>query len=118
MSSLHFFPPRYNREIFASRVLLALNSASMLFAVVVLFVGLASAASIRLVSRAVSSWTYQGCYLDGVGERTLTHPSYADYSVQTIETCTAYCGANGYKFAGLEYGRQASEVEVKTLIHD
>lgn len=67
-------------------------------------VGAVSAKTIPLTSRAAQSWTYQGCYLDSTSQRTLAHSSGQDYSDQTVETCTSYCQANGFNYAGLEYG--------------
>lgn len=68
------------------------------------FLGAVSANTILLTDRAAQSWNYQGCYLDNTSQRTLTHSSGQDYNDQTIETCTSYCQANGFNYAGLEYG--------------
>jgi hypothetical protein len=48
-------------------------------------VGFGSAALIRLASRVSTAWTYRGCYVDGVGQRTLAYPSYEDYDVADRE---------------------------------
>ncbi|KAK6418200.1 hypothetical protein LTR95_017230, partial [Oleoguttula sp. CCFEE 5521] len=65
-----------------------------------------SAAGALPRAAAAPTWTYKGCYLDGVNSRTLGYSSYSEYSIQTIQTCTTYCSNNGFNFAGLEYGTE------------
>ncbi|KAK3671659.1 fungal class II heme-containing peroxidase [Recurvomyces mirabilis] len=74
--------------------------------------GLTLAAALLLVTagaiggRASASWTYAGCYYDDVNNRILMHPSYTDYDIQTVETCTSYCAANNFAVAGVEYSSE------------
>ncbi|KAF2170893.1 hypothetical protein M409DRAFT_35857, partial [Zasmidium cellare ATCC 36951] len=70
------------------------------------FLGAVSANTILLTNRAAQSWNYQGCYLDNTSQRTLTHSSGRDFNDQTVEMCTGYCQANGFNYAGLEYGQE------------
>jgi len=65
----------------------------------VLFAGTALARNVPpLFSRDTVSYTYLGCYQDSVGKRSLNYPSNRDYSVQTVETCTSWCGANKFSY--------------------
>lgn len=64
------------------------------------------AEDVSISRRAASGWTYQGCYLDSVGKRSLAYPSNRDYSIQTVETCTSWCTANKYSYCGLEYSTE------------
>lgn len=51
--------------------------------------------------------TSLGCYSDSSVTRTLTG-SFTDDSKMTPTSCSNTCKASGYKYAGLEYGRQVS----------
>jgi glucan endo-1,3-alpha-glucosidase len=51
--------------------------------------------------------TSLGCYTDSSVIRTLTGSS-SDDSKMTPTSCSSSCRASGYKYAGLEYGRQVS----------
>jgi len=58
----------------------------------------ALARNVPLLSRDTASYTYLGCYQDGVGKRTLNYPSNRDYSIQTVETCTSWCATNKFSY--------------------
>lgn len=49
-----------------------------------------------------TSWSYKGCYTDGVAGRTLRSSATAGADM-TAAKCIAYCGARGYSLAGTEY---------------
>ncbi|KAI0485076.1 hypothetical protein GGR56DRAFT_681157 [Xylariaceae sp. FL0804] len=54
------------------------------------------------------TWTYAGCASDnqnGTGTRALTGPSTSTANM-TIAACAAYCGAQGYPLAGVEYASE------------
>lgn len=48
-----------------------------------------------------NNFTYAGCYADNTGGRALPEPMTLTNT--TIDSCTAACGAAGYKVAGVEY---------------
>ncbi|KAH7118765.1 WSC domain-containing protein [Dendryphion nanum] len=48
-------------------------------------------------------FVYSGCFADARSARTLSYGPGVDYGTSTIETCTAACKGNGFKYAGLEY---------------
>lgn len=52
---------------------------------------------------AVPGYDYAGCYTDSVADRTFTNRIYVD-DAMTIEKCATSC--QGYKWFGLEYGRE------------
>ncbi len=54
----------------------------------------------------IGNWVYQGCAFDVGAPRPLTASSYSSQTNTSIEGCTAYCKANGYFYAGLEYASQ------------
>jgi len=49
-----------------------------------------------------TSWSYKGCYTDGVNGRSLRSSQSAGDDM-TAAKCIAYCGARGYPLAGTEY---------------
>lgn len=55
-----------------------------------------------------TGWDFLGCYVDSSSARTLTElvtvPGGQAYT--TIETCQRACKANGYNYAGVEYGQE------------
>ena len=56
-------------------------------------------------TQAAGSWTYKGCYIDGVNNRIL--PTQVPSTNQmTVESCSASCAANGFSVAGAEYGTE------------
>jgi hypothetical protein len=50
-------------------------------------------------------WEFVACYTDSADSRTLSTPQGVDSgsSGMTVAKCTAACGAEGYRYAGLEY---------------
>lgn len=46
-----------------------------------------------------------GCYTDSAESRTLTG-SYRESSSMTPTSCINTCRASGFKYAGLQYGKQ------------
>jgi len=56
-------------------------------------------------SPPIDGFTYQGCYIDGVNGRILSHQQ-PDNQQLTQESCVTLCAANGYTIAGVEYGVQ------------
>jgi len=50
-----------------------------------------------------------GCYTDSSVTRTLAG-SYSEDSKMTPDMCIDSCQAGGYKYAGLEYGRQVCPI--------
>ncbi|KAJ8698712.1 hypothetical protein PTI98_005387 [Pleurotus ostreatus] len=64
----------------------------------------ASGSSAPSVPQTVAEdWEYQGCYTDSVSDRTLSHSHHVEGGM-TIESCVAFCSANEFSFAGLEFG--------------
>lgn len=51
---------------------------------------------------ASKKWAYVGCGRDDIGDRAFTGPSWRRDNT-TIESCIAFCSAEGYTYAGLEY---------------
>lgn len=60
-------------------------------------------------------WEYQGCYTDSVSDRTLSHSHHVDGGM-TIESCVAFCSANEFSFAGLEFGDECCESEFVPML--
>eukprot|EP01064_Diplonema_japonicum_P039206 TRINITY_DN977_c0_g5_i1.p1 TRINITY_DN977_c0_g5~~TRINITY_DN977_c0_g5_i1.p1 ORF type:complete len:2288 (+),score=451.00 TRINITY_DN977_c0_g5_i1:87-6950(+) len=54
---------------------------------------------------AVYAPMLEGCFEDDVGSRKLPLKAYA-YDGNTIEMCTGVCQHNGYKYAGIQFGRE------------
>lgn len=52
-----------------------------------------------------TGWVYQGCYLDGLTGRDMSHQQ-PDSQVLTVESCLATCAGLGYTIAGMEYSVQ------------
>jgi hypothetical protein len=52
-----------------------------------------------------TGWTYQGCYIDGVNGRILTHQQ-PDNQELTQQSCVETCASAGYIIAGMEYSVQ------------
>ncbi|KIM21516.1 hypothetical protein M408DRAFT_102761 [Serendipita vermifera MAFF 305830] len=52
----------------------------------------------------VGDWAGQGCYVDSVSSRALPTQIFIDG--MTIEKCTTACFNSGFKYAGVEYGRE------------
>jgi WSC domain len=50
---------------------------------------------------SVGAYTWQGCYTDVVGARTLTGNTLINYNTMTVEICAGYCA--GYSYFGVEY---------------
>ncbi|KAF7334401.1 Copper radical oxidase [Mycena venus] len=59
-----------------------------------------------LGATAPAGWNDQGCYTDDVRNRILSDASYSDDAKMTIEACTSYCDGKGFKYSGLEYGKE------------
>lgn len=55
---------------------------------------------------AVSGFTSLGCFVDSVDARTLRGTGIFRADNMTPATCTARCKAQGFKFAGVEYGKE------------
>ncbi|KAF2156578.1 hypothetical protein K461DRAFT_308871 [Myriangium duriaei CBS 260.36] len=53
----------------------------------------------------MTGWDYIGCGLDNGSNRTFGSDQWWS-NTMTIEGCLDYCGAKGYKYAGLEYASQ------------
>ncbi|KAK7934673.1 WSC-domain-containing protein [Apiospora marii] len=56
------------------------------------------------VGSVVKDWKYLGCATE-VDGRALTGPSSSN-DTMTIESCQAFCTANNFAFAGVEYARE------------
>jgi WSC domain len=56
-------------------------------------------------SNPYGNWTFQGCYTDSVGSRTLNAATYNGNTV-TDEACVAFCDGKSYSYAGTEYSGQ------------
>ncbi|KAF2761337.1 WSC-domain-containing protein [Pseudovirgaria hyperparasitica] len=54
-------------------------------------------------SKLPGNWTYQGCYSDSTGSRTLSNGGYNSGNQMTGEVCISYCSQNGFIYAGTEY---------------
>jgi hypothetical protein len=53
----------------------------------------------------IGGYGYVGCQTDaGANARTLSSTSFTD-TAMTVETCSSFCGARGYTYFGVEYGR-------------
>jgi hypothetical protein len=69
------------------------------------------AATLRLRDLApatglTGSWTYAGCFVDSVSARVLNSAFKGDGTGMSTETCTAFCAAEGYSVAGVEYSTE------------
>ncbi|KAF2267440.1 WSC-domain-containing protein [Lojkania enalia] len=55
-----------------------------------------------------SDYLSLGCYTEGTSGQSLDYSQwdYLNISAMTTETCLNACGAKGYPFAGLEFGRE------------
>jgi hypothetical protein len=53
----------------------------------------------------IQGFTYQGCFVDGVNGRILSHQE-PDNQALTQESCVAACAAAGYTIAAMEYSVQ------------
>lgn len=61
-----------------------------------------------------AQYTYQGCFTEGQGGRSLgssssgsTNPSYSTTNANmTVELCVAACYGKGFSYAGVEYARE------------
>ena len=62
--------------------------------------------SVAVPGDRVGNWSYMGCAFDTGAPRPLAGMSYSSENNMTIESCTAFCGANGYFLSGLEYASQ------------
>ena len=62
--------------------------------------------SVAVPGQKVGNWQYMGCALDTAAVRPLAGSSYYSTTNNTIESCTAYCKANGYFYAGMEFSTQ------------
>ena len=53
----------------------------------------------------IGGYGYVGCQTDaGANARTLSSTSFT-HTAMTVETCSSFCGARGYTYFGVEYGR-------------
>ncbi|KAK1757402.1 WSC domain-containing protein [Echria macrotheca] len=59
----------------------------------------------RVSSGAGTSWVWTGCYTEVSGGRALKSASLARDDM-TAQLCASFCGAEGTKMMGLEYGRE------------
>ncbi|KAK5193940.1 hypothetical protein LTR99_005830 [Exophiala xenobiotica] len=50
--------------------------------------------------------TYQGCYMDGTGARSLSGASTKNSTGMSTATCAAYCQYQGYSVFGTEYSSE------------
>jgi hypothetical protein len=57
-------------------------------------------------SNLPTTWTYQGCYVEGTNRRLLSGPSYVNTTGMTDETCIAFCNMQYYIYAGTEYSQE------------
>ena len=53
-----------------------------------------------------TSWTYTGCYSDGITPRTLPVWSTFNGNTMTNQACVSFCDTAGYSMAGTEYSGQ------------
>eukprot|EP01064_Diplonema_japonicum_P030269 TRINITY_DN50_c0_g1_i9.p1 TRINITY_DN50_c0_g1~~TRINITY_DN50_c0_g1_i9.p1 ORF type:complete len:771 (+),score=162.79 TRINITY_DN50_c0_g1_i9:95-2314(+) len=49
---------------------------------------------------------YMGCFRDYSSNRQFPVYAYSDSKLNSVEKCTRTCQHNGYKYAGLQYGKQ------------
>jgi hypothetical protein len=56
------------------------------------------------------SWTYSGCYVDSVAARSLSSAFKGDGTGMSADSCTAFCTAEGYWVAGVEYSAECVSV--------
>ena len=63
----------------------------------------ATATSSGAAASSTSGWTYQGCYSDAGGARTLGNAINGFGTTMTNELCQSKCKAAGYTLAGTEY---------------
>ncbi|CAK5270188.1 unnamed protein product [Mycena citricolor] len=57
-------------------------------------------------SAATVTWSYQGCYTDNGGSRTLRGIEIDSSTGNSISSCQSQCQVAGYLYAGVEYGSQ------------
>ncbi|TFK31652.1 WSC domain-containing protein [Crucibulum laeve] len=74
--------------------------------------------SIAIMARAIPSgletrqlslpagWSSLGCYTDSTSSRTLATASFTSVDGMTITSCVNFCNSGGYRFAGMEFGRE------------
>jgi hypothetical protein len=56
----------------------------------------------------IGGYGYVGCQTDaGANTRTLSSTSFT-HTAMTVEICSSFCGARGYTYFGVEYGRWRS----------
>ncbi|KAK3325106.1 WSC domain-containing protein [Apodospora peruviana] len=55
--------------------------------------------------KPVAGWAHVGCYTDAE-DRTLPDKSTTDPGSMTSQECATFCAADGYAFAGVEYGQE------------
>lgn len=51
----------------------------------------------------IGAFAYQGCYQEGSTSRALRDLQQTNTTGMTLERCVAFCGANGFPYAGAEY---------------
>lgn len=51
-------------------------------------------------------WQSLGCYTDSVSSRTLSNFYPPSDGITFVYSCTTICSQNGFKYAGVEYGRE------------
>ncbi|KAF2152462.1 WSC-domain-containing protein [Myriangium duriaei CBS 260.36] len=68
------------------------------------------AASNAVFAPGVLDYQYIGCYNETTqfpgGNRALEDGGMQTNNSQTVEACLTFCHGNGYKFCGIEYGRE------------
>ncbi|KAE9389021.1 galactose oxidase [Gymnopus androsaceus JB14] len=52
------------------------------------------------------NWTFEGCYTDNVGSRTLNGNSFTNATGMTIEQCINFCAEGNWVLAGVEFATQ------------
>eukprot|EP01064_Diplonema_japonicum_P030264 TRINITY_DN50_c0_g1_i4.p1 TRINITY_DN50_c0_g1~~TRINITY_DN50_c0_g1_i4.p1 ORF type:complete len:1177 (+),score=258.27 TRINITY_DN50_c0_g1_i4:61-3591(+) len=52
------------------------------------------------------TFSYMGCFRDYSSNRQFPVYAYSDSKLNSVEKCTRTCQHNGYKYAGLQYGKQ------------
>lgn len=59
------------------------------------------------IVQTAGNYTYLGCFVDSSDNRVLDGESFSDGSATgvTVEECVEFAVANGWKYAGVEFGR-------------
>ena len=62
------------------------------------------------------NYQWAGCFTEATTGRALSGASYATDSM-TVDTCAAYCAANGWLMMGVEYVRECESTPINNPFH-